>query len=119
MCSEENHGAEYRQMYVRGDTTPEGYFLPNRYMLVSNWKIFKSISDQLFGSALLMPCTGNQIAFLNCSSIDRQYAVDIRASQFQTISTKKVVGIHDKNSVTERVSKSVHMLLPVKMNTWK
>jgi hypothetical protein len=75
-------------MYVRGDTTPKGYFLPNRYMLVSNWKIFKNISDQLLGSALLMPCTENQIAFLNCSSFDRQYAVDICASQFQTISTK-------------------------------
>jgi hypothetical protein len=27
------------------------------------------------------------------------------------------IGIHDENSVTERVSKSVQMLLPVKMNT--
>jgi hypothetical protein len=32
---------------------------------------------------------------------------------------KVVVDIHDKNSVIERVSKSVHMLLPVKINTWK
>ena len=59
-------------------------------------------------------------SLLNCCSIDCQSLVDICASWFEAIFLLKVViDIHDKNSVIERVSKSVQMLFPVKTNTWK
>jgi hypothetical protein len=64
MCSEENHGAEYRDMKTDANSS-------------------------------------------------------LSSLRFQIFPLKVVVGIHDKNSVTERVSKSVQMLLPVRINTWK
>ena len=91
-----------RQMCVRGDTTSKAF-------LINFWE--QHCIDALY--------TKSRGALNWWCSIGRQFTADTCTSRFQIFPLKVVVGIHDKNSVTERVSMSVQMLLPVRINTWK
>ena len=98
----------------------QSILLTNRYRFVSNRKIFQSISDQFWEHHCIDALYTKSRSALNWwCSIGRQFTADTCTSRFQIFPLKVVVGIHDKNSVTERVSMSVQMLLPVRINTWK
>ena len=98
----------------------QSILLTNRYTFVSNRKIFQSIFDQFWEQHCIDALYTKSRGALNWwCSIGRQFTADTCTSRFQIFPLKVVVGIHDKNSVTERVSKSVQMLLPVRINTWK
>lgn len=109
-----------RQMCVRGDTTPKAFFLPIAIGLFQTGKSSKAFLINFWEQHCIDALYTKSRGALNWwCSIGRQFTADTCTSRFQIFPLKVVVGIHDKNSVTERVSMSVQMLLPVRINTWK
>lgn len=108
------------QMRARGYTTSEAFCFPIAICLFQTGKSSKAFLINFWEQLCIDALCRKSCGALNWwCSIGRQFTADTCASQFQIFPLKVVVGIHDKNSVTERVSKSVQMLLPVRINTWK
>jgi hypothetical protein len=98
----------------------QSILLTNRYSLFQTGKSSKAFLINFWEQHCIDALYTKSRGALNWwCSIGRQFTADTCTSRFQIFPLKVVVGIHDKNSVTERVSMSVQMLLPVRINTWK
>ena len=120
ICFEENHDPEH----MKTDALPSLSSLSKSsmycgFVLFQTGKSLKAFMISFWKPRCLDALCNKFRGVLKWCSIGRQSTIDACVSQFQIFRPKVVVGIHDKNSVTERVSKSVQRLLPVRINTWK